>query len=275
MLSSFLLLVVWFFTSTSLAVYAPESGDDWTLLKPDSDSPFHSFNTVPFEFGIIVTPYVVTDEGKLARPPLSSFTRSHTTTVTTSIIMVTQAPTPTKEVEVYQIQDGQVQKYPNYPGNGNSAWEEEEDENCDKDDKEIVEEDCDDEYRYSYNKRDWDDCGNDEDHGWDEIEYPVFGVACKKKSTLVMRLDNSVLWDSENRIGSIVSGHQFQFDGPVPQHGTIYAAGWSITKDGQLALGDSTKFYQCASGEFYNLYDRAIGGQCFPVVLDIVELKDC
>ncbi|EGW35217.1 uncharacterized protein SPAPADRAFT_146230 [Spathaspora passalidarum NRRL Y-27907] len=90
-----------------------------------------------------------------------------------------------------------------------------------------------------------------------------------------MTLKDGILRDSDNRIGSIVSGHQFQFDGPTPQHGAVYAAGWSITKDGQLALGDSTKFFQCASGNFYNLYDEPIGYQCHPVTLDVVELIEC
>lgn len=90
-----------------------------------------------------------------------------------------------------------------------------------------------------------------------------------------MSLHDSILRDSDDRIGCIVSGHQFQFDGPTPQHGAVFAAGWSVTKDGQLALGNSTKFYQCASGHFYNLYDQSIGFQCHPVTLDVVELIDC
>ena len=90
-----------------------------------------------------------------------------------------------------------------------------------------------------------------------------------------MTLTDGILRDSDDRIGCIVSGHQFQFDGPTPQHGAIYAAGWSVTKQGQLALGDSTKFYQCASGDFYNLYDEPIAFQCHPVTLDVVELIEC
>nr|UHH90004.1 Pir11 [Candida metapsilosis] len=109
----------------------------------------------------------------------------------------------------------------------------------------------------------------------DEFASPVYSVACYTNATLRMTLQDSILRDSDDRIGCIVSGHQFQFDGPTPQHGAVFAAGWSVTKDGQLALGNSTKFYQYASGHFYNLYDQSIGFQCHPVTLDVVELIDC
>ena len=89
-----------------------------------------------------------------------------------------------------------------------------------------------------------------------------------------MNLHNGILTDSKGRIGSIVANQQFQFDGPPPQAGAIYAAGWSI-KDGKLAIGNSTTFYQCLSGNFYNLYAEHIGSKCEPVELDIVELVDC
>ena len=56
-----------------------------------------------------------------------------------------------------------------------------------------------------------------------------------------MTLHDSVLKDTHERWGAIVANHQFQFDGPIPQAGTIYSAGWSI-KDGYLYLGDSNIF---------------------------------
>lgn len=34
-----------------------------------------------------------------------------------------------------------------------------------------------------------------------------------------------------------------------------------------LALGDSAIFYQCHSGNFYNLYDEDIAEQCSPIYL--------
>ncbi|QPG76968.1 hypothetical protein FOA43_004362 [Brettanomyces nanus] len=103
----------------------------------------------------------------------------------------------------------------------------------------------------------------------------VTQVGCKSGEALTMSLKDSILTDSAGRIGSIVANQQFQFDGPPPQAGAIYAAGWSITDDGKLAIGTTTTFYQCLSGGFYNLYDKSIGAQCAPVNLYIVDLVDC
>ncbi|ODV73177.1 uncharacterized protein CYBJADRAFT_190209 [Cyberlindnera jadinii NRRL Y-1542] len=106
-------------------------------------------------------------------------------------------------------------------------------------------------------------------------ELDITAVSCKTDGTLQMSLEDSILYDSHGRVGSIVANRQFQFDGPPPQAGAIYAAGWSITDDGYLALGDSDIFYQCLSGTFYNLYDESIGGQCTQIRLEIVRLIDC
>lgn len=239
-------------------LFIPESGSDWTLLKPDCDYLPGSFQNLPFEFGIIVTPYVLNNDGNLDRPPISSLKRSMTTRYTTSIVTVTQAPLPTKSIEVYQQQDGQVQRYPHKKSDNYGGYGINQDLRIDP-------------ANYIQKRREQNHHGDSDDH----TDYPVTGVACKKSSTLSMKLRDSILTDCDGRIGSIVSGRQFQFDGPVPQHGAIYAAGWSVTSNGQLALGNCTKFYQCASGDFYNLYDESIGAQCTPVVLDIVELKDC
>lgn len=100
-------------------------------------------------------------------------------------------------------------------------------------------------------------------------------VACLTSDSLTMTLKNSVLTDGKGRIGAIVSNRQFQFDGPPPQAGSIYAAGWSITDDGLLALGDSAIFFQCKSGDFYNLYDTNVAAQCEPVHLSVIELVEC
>lgn len=104
---------------------------------------------------------------------------------------------------------------------------------------------------------------------------PDFPVSCKTNNTLSMTLKDSILTDAKGRVGSIVANRQFQFDGPPPQAGAIYAAGWGISEDGKLAIGNTTVFYQCLSGNFYNLYDEEIGGQCEPVYLRIVDLIDC
>ncbi len=99
-------------------------------------------------------------------------------------------------------------------------------------------------------------------------------ATCKTDNDLAITLENGVLKDSKNRIGSIVSNRQFQFDGPVPQAGAIYAAGWGIT-EGHLTLGGDGIFWQCLSGSFYNLYDESIGEQCIPVYLNIIDLVEC
>lgn len=99
--------------------------------------------------------------------------------------------------------------------------------------------------------------------------------SCKTSSSLAMILEDSILTDAKGRIGSIVANHQFQFDGPPPQAGAIYAKGWEITQDGYLAIGDNDVFYQCLSGSFYNLYDENIGSECYAIHLEVVILEDC
>ncbi|CCH60525.1 hypothetical protein TBLA_0D00150 [Henningerozyma blattae CBS 6284] len=99
--------------------------------------------------------------------------------------------------------------------------------------------------------------------------------ACKNNGTLSMTLKNGILTDIKGRVGSIVANRQFQFDGPPPQAGAIYAAGWSITPEGNLAIGSNDVFYQCLSGNFYNLYDESQGKQCQKVYLQAIELVNC
>ncbi|KAK6454646.1 uncharacterized protein RJT20DRAFT_130837 [Scheffersomyces xylosifermentans] len=102
---------------------------------------------------------------------------------------------------------------------------------------------------------------------------------CVTADSLVATLKGGVLRDAKGRIGAIVANQQFQFDGPPPQAGTIYAAGWSVVPDSkggfQLALGDQTTFYQCLSGDFYNLYDKSIGAQCAKIEIGILKAISC
>lgn len=98
--------------------------------------------------------------------------------------------------------------------------------------------------------------------------------ACKGGDVLKLHLDDSVIYDVQGRVGSIVSNRQFQFDGPPPQSGTIYAAGWSIY-DGMLNLGNQNTFYQCRSGDFFNIYDESIASYCEPIQLIVLSLVDC
>lgn len=139
-----------------------------------------------------------------------------------------------------------------------------------------------------------------------------FLETCAADNSLVVKLNNGILTDAKGRIGAIVSNRQFQFDGPPPQAGTIYAKGWSIvpldfeedsttqivadtgnkskgkgkdtkkdkkekrsTSWGKLALGGQTTFYRCLSGDFYNLYDESIGGQCSEVEFTVLKIVSC
>ncbi|CCE63419.1 hypothetical protein TPHA_0E03290 [Tetrapisispora phaffii CBS 4417] len=104
---------------------------------------------------------------------------------------------------------------------------------------------------------------------------PITAQTCMTDSTLAMVIKKGELTDAKGRIGSIVANRQFQFDGPPPQAGAIYAAGWSITPEGNLAIGDNDIFYQCLSGNFYNLYDETLGAQCTPVHLQAIDLVQC
>ncbi|KAA8901854.1 hypothetical protein FN846DRAFT_780903 [Sphaerosporella brunnea] len=101
------------------------------------------------------------------------------------------------------------------------------------------------------------------------------GEICEHQIGMTMKLNSGILLDGQGRIGSIVANRQFQFDGPPAQHGAIYTGGWSVCDDNTLALGPSKQFYKCLSGDFYNLYDQAIGGQCVPTTIMVVKLRGC
>lgn len=271
MLSSVLATLLLSSTVLSSPVWIPESNGDWTTLRPDLDPLPNSFGSVPFSFGIVVNPYQETEDGELEVPPVSTIARLLTTVFTTSV--VTAAPKPTKVADIVQILDGQVQRV-NVDAEPTDDSQVPEEEECEDEEEVLIEET--EENSDSLDKRHDEECCDDDEEEEDkEFVSPVYAVACATNTTLQMTLQDTILRDSNNRIGSIVSGHQFQFDGPVPQHGAIYAAGWYITEHAQLALGNSTEFYQCASGDFYNLYHEPIGLQCNPVVLDVVELIEC
>lgn len=99
-------------------------------------------------------------------------------------------------------------------------------------------------------------------------------VACQTNGTLALTLNNGVLKDSHGRTGYIASNFQFQFDEP-PQAGAIITAGFSVCANGSLALGGSNVFYQCLSGNFFNLYDRNWAPQCSPVTINSLNLISC
>ncbi|KAI4209791.1 MAG: hypothetical protein LQ351_007321 [Letrouitia transgressa] len=100
---------------------------------------------------------------------------------------------------------------------------------------------------------------------------PAKMVSCYKDGTLQITLQDGVLKDSQGRTGYIASNFQFQFDNP-PQAGAIYTSGFSACSNSSLALGGSNIFYQCRSGDFFNLYDRSWAAQCSPVTINLLEL---
>ncbi|KAK1828068.1 putative covalently-linked cell wall protein [Podospora conica] len=92
---------------------------------------------------------------------------------------------------------------------------------------------------------------------------------CTTGLALVSEITDGVMTDAHNRIAYIADNFQLQFDGP-PQAGAIYTSGFSVCGNGTIALGGSTVFYQCKSGDFYNLYDRWFAEQCSPVQLYVL-----
>ena len=85
----------------------------------------------------------------------------------------------------------------------------------------------------------------------------------------MLDLKKSILTDNKGRTGYISSSYQFQFDGP-PQSGALITAGFSACSNGSLALGSTSVFWQCLSGDFYNLYDRNFAPQCEPIEIVIM-----
>ncbi|KAI0405148.1 hypothetical protein F4802DRAFT_202864 [Xylaria palmicola] len=95
-------------------------------------------------------------------------------------------------------------------------------------------------------------------------EIPKKRAECGAEGTLVVTLKDGSTFDATGRTGYIASNYQFQFDAPA-QAGALFTSGFSVCKDNLVALGSSKTFYQCLSGNFYNLYDRTWAAQCEPV----------
>ncbi|KAF5234479.1 hypothetical protein FAUST_7567 [Fusarium austroamericanum] len=93
--------------------------------------------------------------------------------------------------------------------------------------------------------------------------------SCNGEGVLVLNLKDGVLKDAKGRTGYISDSYQFQFDKPA-QSGAIYTSGFSVCSNGTLALGPSAIFWQCKSGDFYNLYDRDWAEQCEPVEFGVM-----
>lgn len=84
--------------------------------------------------------------------------------------------------------------------------------------------------------------------------------------TLTLSLSDGTLTDQAGRTGYIAANDQFQFDNPI-QAGALETTGFSVCGNGSLALGSSAIFYQCLSGDFYNLYAQSQGGQCAAIYI--------
>ncbi|CAN8098539.1 unnamed protein product [Discula destructiva] len=100
-------------------------------------------------------------------------------------------------------------------------------------------------------------------------DVPVKRASCSGNGILVSTLSDSVIKDAFGRTGYVASNYQFQYDAPA-QAGAMYTAGFSACSNGSLALGGSAVFYECQSGDFYNLYDRNWAAQCSPVEIIIL-----
>ncbi|KAM0478983.1 hypothetical protein ACHAPX_004961 [Trichoderma viride] len=96
--------------------------------------------------------------------------------------------------------------------------------------------------------------------------------SCGGSDALLLKLHDGILKDAKDRTGYIASNYQFQFDEP-PQVDAIYTRSFFACENGTLALRGSTTFYQCRSGDFYNLYDRNWAPQCEPIELRILPCE--
>jgi len=82
--------------------------------------------------------------------------------------------------------------------------------------------------------------------------------------TLMISLNDGKLTDQAGRTGYIAGNYQFQFDSPV-QENAKETEGCGLCSNGSMSLMGSTVFYQCLSGDFYNLYSQSTGAQCIPI----------
>jgi len=247
---------------SSLAAYVPS--EPWSTLTPSASAPSGALTDYSSTFGIAVIPLAsATHSSKAKRDVISQIgdgqiqasTATPSTTKSSSV-----APKSTAQA-ISQIGDGQIQ--------ASTATS-----SASKSTVTAASQISDGQVQASTASISSALASASASHASDDSD-PVDTVSCKEDGSLALTLKKGILTDSHGRIGSIVANRQFQFDGPPPQAGAIYAAGWSITEEGVLALGDSDKFYQCLSGNFYNLYDESIGAQCHEIKLEVVDLIDC
>ena len=86
----------------------------------------------------------------------------------------------------------------------------------------------------------------------------------------MLTLNGGVLLDGKGRTGYTASNNQFQFDGP-PQAGAKDVDGWTVCPDtAQLKLKGEAIFFNCLSGDFYNIYNEKQGEQCNEVTIQVL-----
>jgi len=92
-----------------------------------------------------------------------------------------------------------------------------------------------------------------------------------ERKDLKVTLKNGILRDGLGRTGYVASNYQFQFDEP-PQAGAIVTAGFTYCpRNSTFALGDTTVFYLCPSGGFFNVYwGQYTMDTCYPAVITAV-----
>ncbi|TKA32800.1 hypothetical protein B0A50_01025 [Salinomyces thailandicus] len=91
----------------------------------------------------------------------------------------------------------------------------------------------------------------------------------QQDNPLQVTLEDGVLVDDEGRTGYIASNGQFQFNDPVQQN-AIATSGFSVCSNGSLAINGDAIFYECLSGDFYNLYSENDAGQCTEVYIEVI-----
>ncbi|KAL6717669.1 hypothetical protein ACLMJK_005584 [Lecanora helva] len=111
----------------------------------------------------------------------------------------------------------------------------------------------------------------------DKRQIPTTTATCTTKP--IIKLNDGVLIDQDNRQAEVVANNQFQFDDPL-QKPRIYDSGFYVCKNltaqaenkesYTLAVGGNTTFYSCNSGGFSNLYNTDIDGKCIPVALNLI-----
>lgn len=248
-----------------VAAYSPDTNDDWRLLIPEASSPSGSYSSLPFKFGIIPSPVLFSDYASSQNVVGAGISEDQIAAEgMNSVAEIARSEGILSESEGLEFAE-----------KGSSFGPESVVDSGSSIDSAALDGELQATKMSSYGMHSPHSRTIEKRSGEATSPRPSVPVACISDTVLQLSLDSGILTLVGGRIGSIVSNHQFQFDGPVPQNGAIYAAGWLVTADGLLCLGDKTIFFRCRSGDFYKLFDESIGMQCSPVHLDVIELISC